>query len=61
MSKEQKEFDKEIREELSLYLKNQNNSISGNNLNDLITNLQLIQERWKSHCQQYINNLGRII
>lgn len=61
MSKEQREFDKEIREELSLYLKNQNNSISGNNLNDLITNLQLIQERWKSHCQQYINNLGRII
>lgn len=61
MSKEQREFDKEIREELSLYLKNQNNSISGNNLNDLITNLQLIQERWKSHCQQYINNLGRIV
>ena len=61
MSKEQREFDKEIREELNRYLTNQNNSISGNNFNDLIINLQLIQERWKTNCQQYINNLGRIL
>lgn len=60
MSKEQKEFDKEIKEELNRYLSNQNNSISGNSYNDLILNLQLIQERWKVHCQEYINNLGKI-